>query len=204
MQQSANSSMLCIGLGIALIIVGCSGRGIQAQLGGRVQWDFETQVGPEWSTDRTVDLGSNKVLGLFNNRNRKYPGGTNLTIADIPPNTSIQVVFDLYFIGDWDSGGELADRWTLKIAGADALIDLTSFDHGWQNGVRVPTTGTRGQVDTGRRTLAYHVVTNKIVIQPDRIGADGKLTLDFMGYLTGQGTEFCALDNVSVTLDGTP
>lgn len=204
MKSSTNKDLLYLCIGVVLLLMGCAGPGIQAQIGRTIRWDFETTVGAEWSTDRTVNLGSNKALGLFNNRNRKYPGGVTLTIDNIPRNTPVRLVFDLYFVGDWDSGGELADRWVLKIAGGEVLIDLTRFDYGWHNGVQVPTTGAGGQIDTGKRILAYHLVTNKVVIEPERIGTDGRLTFDFMGYLTGQGTEFWALDNVSVSFGDTP
>jgi hypothetical protein len=198
--QSMSKQFLMFWLGLALSLAGCSGVGVKGQVGYTIHWDFENGVGPEWSTDRTHDLENNKILGIFNDRNQKFPNGATLTIDNIPPNTPVHLAFDLYFIGSWDSGGPLADRWTLSIKGGDTLMDMTSFDYGLQNGKKVLTAGVRGLLDTGRRKLPYHTVTNELTIKPDQIPQGGKLVLDFRGYVTGHGTEFWALDNVSLTI----
>lgn len=199
---SARFSLL-LAIGFALLVGGCSGVGVQGQAGYTIHWDFEEAIGNEWSTDRTYDFGNNKILGIFNDRNRKYPNAAILTIENIAPDTPVQLAFDLFFIGGWDSGGELADRWTLTIKGGDTLIDMTSFDYAMKEGERVNPNSAHGQVDTGKRTLAYHTIDHEVTIRPEQIPAGGTLVLAFRGYLTGHGTEFWALDNVRLTV-GTP
>ncbi len=184
---------------IVLLLAGCSGLAVKGRPGYTISWDFDHEIGSEWSTNRTFDLGGNKVLGIFNDRNRKYPTSAKLQLDKIPVNRPIHLSFDLYFIGSWDSGGPLADRWTLRIQGGDTLIDMRSFDYAFKDGKHVRPHGVHGTLDTGRRILNYHSVDQEVTITPDQIHSDS-LTLVFRGYLTGHGTEFWALDNVRIAV----
>jgi len=186
-------------LALALLASGCASATLGGRDGASRAWSFEEPPGTEWSTNRTFDLGSNRILGLFNDENPRYPTAASLRLSDIPAGASVTLSFDLYFVGTWDSSGNLADRWGLEIKGGETLLEMTEFNYAYRNGEKARPQGKRGSLDTGKRILQYWIVTHEFTIPPDRI-QDGSLTLLFRGDLTGRGTEFWALDDVRVSV----
>lgn len=199
-QQGLVPSVMPVVCGFLLMafLWSCSSVDFQGKRASSMMWDFEEAVGSEWSTDRTFEIGKNKVLGLFNDQSQKYPSAAILRLSHLPENTPVALSFDLYFIGTWDSGGKLADRWTLSIRDGDTLIDMNRFHYAFRDGTEAVPNSKTGSLDTGRRILNYWTVDHQVTIAPHQIKG-GSLSLVFRGYLTGRGTEFWALDDVRVT-----
>ncbi|HPA15427.1 MAG TPA: hypothetical protein PKV75_09195 [Desulfobacterales bacterium] len=161
--------------------------------------DFEGGVKLEWASDRSFPIGNKNVQGLFNDRNPEFNPATQLKISKIPSGSRIDLSFDLYLIGTWDSGGKQADRWTLGMKEGGILLDLTTFPNRFKDpGEKVPD-GNEGFVRIYRHDRAYWMESRRVSISPDQIRGDS-LVLVFRGYLTGRKTEFWAIDNVRVTI----
>jgi hypothetical protein len=166
--------------------------------GSSISSDFESGVKLEWSPRRFFQIGNKNALGLFNDRNTEFYPAARLKLDNIPPETHIDLSFDLYLIGTWDSGGKLADRWTLSIEGGDMLLDLTSFPNRFKDPEEKIPEGNEGWVRVYRHDRAYWMESHKVTISPHQIHGDS-LVLVFRGYLTGKKTEFWAIGNVRVT-----
>lgn len=162
-----------------------------------LHYDFEGTIEPEWSTPFSTQIGNNKVLGIYNDRNDKYPKGVRLTISDIPPGARVTLSFDIYFIGSWDSEGSLADRWKLGIKGGPPLLELSKFPSAYRDKDEEHPVGNAGSLKVGNRNLPYWIKSEKVSIPPEQI-KNGSIALEFQGTLTGRKTEFWALDNVRV------
>jgi hypothetical protein len=162
-----------------------------------LQYDFEGAIGPEWSTPFSTKIGNNKVLGIFNDRNDKYLKGVQLTVSNIPPNAKVALSFDTYFIGSWDSEGDLADRWVLKAKGGPALLELTKFPATYREKDEEHPVRNVGFLKLGNRNPPYWIISEKVTAPFEQTN-NGSITVDFEGTLTGRKTEFWALDNVQV------
>lgn len=191
---------LSFGLVIALLFYSCGARSVREQHKFSIAYDFEAGVLPEWSTQRVYDMGNTRVLGLFNDENKKFAPSTSLRLRDLPADTPINFSFDLYLIGTWDSAGKLADRWTLNVKKGGILLDLKTFPNRFRDPMEKIPQGNDGFVKVYHKPRAYWVQKFNIVIPADQV-RDGSLTLNFKGNLTGRKTEFWALDNVSVFTD---
>jgi hypothetical protein len=166
--------------------------------GSSISPDIESGVKLEWSTRRFFQIGDKNVLGLFNDRNTKFYPAARLKLGNIPPGNRIDLSFDLYLIGTWDSGGKLADRWTLEIEEGDMLLDLTSFPNRFKDPEEKIPDGNEGWARIYHHDRAYWMESHRVTISPRQIHSDS-LVLVFRGYLTGRKTEFWAIDNVRVT-----
>ncbi|UCG11097.1 MAG: hypothetical protein JSU72_11065, partial [Deltaproteobacteria bacterium] len=177
--------------------VDCGSVPLDRETGSSVFYDFEESVGPAWSVGPTYRIDENRVLGLFNDENRKFSPTCSLILSDLPPDQQIRLSFDLYLIGTWDSGGKLADRWELRIKDGDSLIAMTQFPNKFKDPKEKIPDGNDGFVKVYRRPRAYWRVNLETVITADKIRGD-QLVLVFYGDLTGRKTEFWALDNVHI------
>lgn len=187
------------GLILLALMIGCASVSIRQQSSAQLTYDFESGVPGEWSRNRVCKINDNTVLGLFNNRNKKFAPETSLRLSDIPKGSQIDLSFDLYLIGTWDSSGKLADRWQLSIQNGDVLLDLRSFPNGFKDPEEKIPDGNAGFVNVCYHPRAYWIVNHQVSILPEQITEDA-LTLVFKGYLTGRKTEFWALDNVKLTI----
>ena len=164
-------------------------------------YDFSTKkISSDWSTKKTFIISGNRVLGLFNNRNKRYPSQTVLTIKDIPKNSSITVKFDMFYVGSWDSEGKLADSFSVTIPEAVEVMKLTKFPCLLENGDDENPVNNTGLVKVGERDRAYWVAPLSFTVDRSMI-INGELKLEFKGTLTGRKTEFWAIDNVNVFIN---
>ncbi|SDL16752.1 hypothetical protein SAMN05660337_2323 [Maridesulfovibrio ferrireducens] len=154
----------------------------------------------DWSAKKTYVVSGNRTLGLFNNRNKRYPSQTVLTIKDIPKNSSITVKFDMLYIGSWDSEGKLADRFTITVGGGPEIMNITKFPCLLEDGDDTKPVNNTGFVKVGERDRAYWVTPLSFTVEPSVI-TNSELKLEFKGYLTGRKTEFWALDNVEIFIN---
>ena len=164
-----------------------------------LRFDFEGSADAEWATRDTYSIQGNKVLGLFNDKNKHYQRETHLHLKGVPPNTPVAISFDLYLVGTWDSTGELSDRWVMSVENGPTLLDLAKFPSAYADKEEKSPIGNKGVVTVGTRDLAYWVVNETVVVPADKV-AGGALSLRFQGFLTGRKTEFWGLDNVSVKI----
>ncbi len=164
-------------------------------------YDFSAKkISSDWSTKKTFIISGNRVLGLFNNRNKRYPSQTVLTLKDIPKNSSITVKFDMFYVGSWDSEGKLADSFSVTIPEAAEVMKLTKFPCLLENGDDEKPVNNTGLVKVGERDRAYWVAPLSFTVDRSMI-INGELKLEFKGTLTGRKTEFWALDNVKVFIN---
>jgi hypothetical protein len=123
-QANQSLSKLC-----ALVVV-CAGvwlGGVSIAFGDITTYfnDFETTVGPEWSSTLTdvTPLGGRKYLGQFNNTD------VFLRLTNLPPHSSIRLSFDLYIINSWDGNGDGTgpgpDIWELAVSNGPVLLHTT-------------------------------------------------------------------------------
>ncbi|MGE3540445.1 MAG: PEP-CTERM sorting domain-containing protein [Candidatus Tectimicrobiota bacterium] len=89
--------------------------------------DFESAVGPEWSSTSTAvtPVGARRFLGPLSN------GTTSLTLAGLPEHHQVTVSFDLFIIGSWDGNcwasdcSGTPDKWTLALESGPTLLTTT-------------------------------------------------------------------------------
>jgi len=161
-------------------------------------FDFDKTVDAAWSTRTTYEVANGRVLGLFNNRNRKFRPNTRLKIEGLPPDRDVHLEFDLYLVGTWDSGGDLADLWTLTVQGGPTLIELTRFPNRFMDKEQKMPIDNDGFVVVYNKPRAYWIEHQSLTIATEHI-RDGRLVLLFDGRVTGRKTEYWALDNVTVS-----
>lgn len=166
-------------------------------------YDFESKPGPSWTTQSTAVIGSTRALGLFNDVNNRYSKGTQLALTDLPPGSQVNLSFDLYLIGTWDSEGKLADRFAVTTQDERIVLELKEFPNAFADEEQTQPLGNRGKVFVEGRERAYWVVPQEFTLSPADIGGK-EVTLNFRGHLTGRKTEFWAIDNVRVRLNSTP
>ncbi|WP_432736057.1 hypothetical protein [Maridesulfovibrio sp. FT414] len=161
-------------------------------------YSFSKKKAPaEWSTGKTFLIADDRRLGLFNDRNKKYPSATTLTVSNIPQGSSVEISFDMIFVGSWDSEGKLADRFTVSIAGGPVLLDMTKFPCAVIDDDDNQPTGHDGFVRVGERDRAYWISPVSVEV-PASLIINGEATVEFKGFLTGRKTEFWAIDNVTI------
>ncbi len=163
-------------------------------------YSFEKKKAPEqWSARKTFVINANRCLGLFNDRNKRYPSSTTLTIRDIPQDKGIDVSFDMIFVGSWDSEGKLADRFIVTGNDGTELLNMTAFPCTLIDNDDSKPVGNNGLVAVGERERAYWIKRMKLEIPASAI-KDGEANLTFKGFLTGRKTEFWAMDNVMISV----
>ncbi|WP_031483408.1 hypothetical protein [Maridesulfovibrio frigidus] len=158
------------------------------------------KVSKDWSPRKTVSIKENRALGLFNDRNKRYSSQTVLTIKDIPAQSSVKVKFTMIYVGSWDSGGKLADRFIVSTAGGSELLNITEFPCLLENGDDNMPINNNGLVRVGERERAYWTQPLTFTIPTSEIN-EGEVKVKFRGYLTGRKTEFWAMDNVELYLN---
>lgn len=153
----------------------------------------------DWSARKTFIVGESRRLGLFNNRNKRFPSATTLTIKNIPAGKKIKLKFDIIFIGSWDNEGKLADKFTISIVDGPELLNMTKFPCTLiDNNDSLPV-GNDGLVKVGPKNRAFWTSPTSVIIPASAI-KDGKTKIRFKGFLTGRKTEYWALDNVRTLL----
>lgn len=163
-------------------------------------YSFNKKKAPkEWSARKTFKVADNRCLGLFNNRNKRYPSKTILTLTDIPAGKNLQLKFDMLFIGSWDNEGKLADRFTVTVVDGPIILDLRQFPCTLIENDDTRPVNNNGFVQVGVRDRAYWVKPITLNIPAGDI-KDNTLDLEFKGYLTGRKTEFWAMDNVKIVI----
>jgi hypothetical protein len=183
---------------LSSLLLACGGQSVRSEGATTFQrYDFEGAEMLAWQPDKRFRIGENHVLGVFNNRNPRHPPGTRLTLRGLSPDAPLTLGFDLFLIGTWDSGGELADRWELRSVDGPPLLTLTAFPNTFSDPDETVAVGNTGWVKLYGRQRAYWVVRQTVTISPDRF-PEGSLVLTFSGALTGRRTEFWALDQVEV------
>lgn len=162
-------------------------------------YDFESAPGSDWTTQSTTLIGSNRVLGLFNDVNGRYSKGTHLALKELPTGSQVTFSFDLYLIGTWDSGGKLADRFTVTTQDEKIVLELKEFPNAFADEEQTQPVGNNGKVFVEGRERAYWVVPQEFTLDPTDMGGKD-VSLNFRGHLTGRKTEFWAMDNFKVRL----
>ncbi|CCO24692.1 hypothetical protein [Maridesulfovibrio hydrothermalis] len=151
----------------------------------------------QWSARKTYVIGKNRRLGLFNNRNKRYPSQTVLSISNLPDGKSVDVKLDVIFVGSWDNEGKLADRFTVTVLNGPIVLDMRKFPCTLIDSDDTKPLNNNGFVQVGERDRAYWIKPLSFEISPDLI-KNNELKLEFKGYLTGRKTEFWAIDNVQI------
>jgi hypothetical protein len=158
-------------------------------------YDFETlPVGSDWTTNMTFNAAGNRVLGPFNSKNPRYRDKTQLALKDIPAGSKIQLSFDLYCVGSLDSGGPLADKWSLTADGTP-LLSIDKFPNAFKDKEYKLPVENIGSVTLYFRRLPFWIAKQTVTIPAAAI-QKGTVTLTFQGQITGRVTEYWALDNV--------
>ncbi|MGB8718769.1 MAG: hypothetical protein WCD46_05620, partial [Desulfobacterales bacterium] len=185
------------------LLLACGGRMVPA--GGATpshrHYDFEGAATPEWQPDKRLRIGENHVLGVFNDRNPRHPPQARLILHGLAVDAPLTLEFDLFLIGTWDSGGELADFWELRTGDGPPLLRLTAFPNAFSDPDELHPLGNAGWVPLYGRQRAYWVVRQSVRVPPDRF-ADGTLILTFSAAVSGRRTEFWAIDQVKITPAG--
>ncbi|AGW12201.1 hypothetical protein [Megalodesulfovibrio gigas] len=159
--------------------------------------DFQSGVPAQFSEKAVFRLDNIKALGLFNNKNRKRPSGVTLTLEQLPAGKPLELRFDLYLVGNWESRGQrLSDRFTVH-ANEQQVFLLDQFPCKILNNDETQTVDALGMVVVKEHVLGYWKVPVRVDL-PAALVKDGALELDFYAKLTGKGTEFWALDDVRV------
>lgn len=187
-----------VALCLLSMVTGCAGVSGTGTAPLRAAYDFEEGVAAEWSWKRTYGIEGNTVLGLFNSRNRRFTPETRLNLSGIAEGAAVDLSFDLYLIGTWDSEGPLADRFQVAVQGGGLLLDLATFPNRFADKEEKVPEGHTGFVKVLRKPRAYWRVRQRLAVPAEMI-RQGALTLLFKGHVTGRKTEYWALDNVAVT-----
>lgn len=184
------------------LLLACGGQTVP--LGNAItprHYDFEGVATPEWQPDKRLRIGENHVLGVFNDRNPRHPPQARLILHGLAVDAPLTLEFDLFLIGTWDSGGELADFWELRTGDGRPLLSLTAFPNAFSDPDELHPLGNAGWVPLYGRQRAYWVVRQSVSVPPDRF-ADGTLILTFSAAVSGRRTEFWAIDQVKITPAG--
>jgi len=150
-----------------------------------------------WSSKPEFQLGNRTLIGLFNDRNPRYPDDASLAVQGVPSGLDVSLAFDLFLIGTWDSTGELRDRWVLSLADGTVLVELQRFPNEYRDQEEKKPIGNAGKVQVRNRILDYWVVPQTVTI-PSAWIQGNTVTLKMRGYLTGRGTEFWAVSEPKV------
>ncbi|TIH19924.1 hypothetical protein D0S45_00890 [Marinifilum sp. JC120] len=161
-------------------------------------YSFEKKkAAKDWSPRKTFIVGENRRLGLFNDRNKRFPSAATLTLKDVPANRDLVLTFDMVFVGSWDNEGKLADKFTVSVVDGPELLSMTKFPCTLIDNDDSRPLGNDGLVKVGPKDRAYWVKAVSIKIPATEI-ADGTIKIRFKGFLTGRKTEYWALDNVKI------
>ncbi|NDV27281.1 hypothetical protein [Desulfovibrio sp. JC010] len=153
----------------------------------------------DWSPRKTFMVGENRRLGLFNDRNKRYPSKTVLTLSGLPTDADLKLEFDMVFVGSWDNEGKLADKFIVSAVDGPELLNMTEFPCTLIDNNDSRPVGNDGWVRVGPKERAYWIKPMTVKIPAAAI-KEGSIEIQFKGFLTGRKTEFWALDNVQILL----
>ena len=180
--------------------------------------NFSTGAGPEWTNPTTTTSNGEAFLGQSANG---FGAGTDtLTLTGLAPHTSVTLDYDLYIIQSWDGNGPAGggpDNWQTTAGGVNLLFTNFANFTGFGNtqaytnqlppfgpgGTFAPRTGASaaghlgfGTGDFGDATYHFsHTFSN----------AASSLAFAFTSFQNqAPGDEGWGLDNVRVTINGTP
>jgi len=151
----------------------------------------------DWSARKTFVVGKNRTLGLFNDRNKRYPSQTVLTLTGLTSTSDLRLKFDMIFVGSWDNEGKLADKFVISIVDGPELLNMTNFPCQLIDNDDSRPVNNNGLVRVGPKDRAYWIKPISISIPAGKI-ENGSISINFKGFLTGRKTEFWAMDNVQV------
>ncbi|NDV23485.1 hypothetical protein [Desulfovibrio sp. JC022] len=161
-------------------------------------YSFEKKkASKDWSPRKTFIVGENRRLGLFNDRNKRFPSTATLTVTDLPAGRDLELTFDMVFVGSWDNEGKLADKFTISIVDGPELLNMTEFPCTLIDNDDSRPVGNNGVVKVGPKDRAFWIKPMNIKIPASTI-TDGSIKIKFKGFLTGRKTEYWALDNVKI------
>jgi hypothetical protein len=194
--------------------------------------DFQTAVGPGWSTTGLDPLaidhtplpadGSRKFLGREDGQPDPTLGLHNetvsLSLTGLPAHTSVTVSFDLYVIQSWDGAdpdGILdpnIDEWLLNVTGGPTLLDTTfsnTEESGHSQNYPDPVGGPTHPAGTGASeidSLGYFFLGDSVYTLSFTFPHTAtSLVFNFGAHgLQHILDESWGLDNVLVTVSGTP
>lgn len=153
----------------------------------------------DWSARKTFMIGESRRLGLFNDRNKRFPSDTTLTLNALPANKDIELSFDMVFVGSWDNEGKLADKFIVSVVDGPELLHMTKFPCTLIDNDDSQPVGNDGLVKVGPKDRAYWI--KKIAVKiPAAVINTEETEIKFKGFLTGRKTEYWALDNVKVQI----
>lgn len=149
-----------------------------------------------WFSDNTHELEEHKVKGLMNSRSDKWNNWARLSLEGLEKKP-VTLTFDLFYVGRWESGGDLADWFNVE-ANDEEVLRVTEFPCKLVGGDESQPVDHDGTVLLrGRRTLGFWIETHTVTI-PAKLVDDGDLELRFFAELSGRKTEYFALDNVRI------
>ena len=169
--------------------------------------DFETGVGPEWSTTKTdgTPVENRRFLGQFGNET------VSLTLSNLPPHHEMTVSFDLFIINTWDGNWDTygPDVWDVGVQNGPTLLHTTFARYpdapsqafpDWYPGGQHPWGTGATEIDA----LGYGMdcVYHLSFTFPH---TNNEVTFEFSGQgLQDIGDESWGLDNVSVEILALP
>lgn len=163
-------------------------------------YDFEDGIPDAFSaTDRLRVGGRNWTLGPFNNRKSIWSDDTTLAVKGIPQGAGLQIEFDLYYIGNWESEGKLRDRFWVVDADGNELYSRETFPCKIVNGNEKNPVGADGMITVRKHTLGYWIEPCTLRVPPSSV-KNGVAAITFKGQLSGSGTEMWTLDNVRASV----
>ncbi len=173
--------------------------------------NFESPVGPEWSSTGTSSFNGTTVLGRFDNAD------VTLTLSGFTVGEAVTVGFDLYILDSWDGDGTTygPDHFHFAIDGVDQLNTTFSnvagsnqaFPDAFGSGSHDIQTGADNKDFSHGGTLPDGYFGNALYIFGGAANAQfaGVATATTMTFtfgasnLQGVGDESWALDNVNVS-----
>jgi|GEM_PF-2222737 hypothetical protein len=158
----------------------------------------KNNVSKDWSPRKTFTVGEKRRLGLFNNRNKRFPSRAILTLNGLPAGTDLELKFDMIFVGSWDNEGKLADKFIVSIVDGPDLLNMTHFPCTLIDNDDSRPVGNEGLVRVGPKKRAYWIEPLTVKIPASEV-TNGSLKIKFKGFLTGRKTELWALDNVQIS-----
>ncbi|HEV7732859.1 MAG TPA: hypothetical protein VGR62_11880 [Candidatus Binatia bacterium] len=184
-----------------MLLVAATARDVRADLPIYYQTDFQSGVGPEWSSKTTQTAGNvGTVLGAFGRQ------AVTLSLHDLPQHDRLLVTFDLLIASTWDGNDVDAgpDVFRVTLDGVTAL--QTTFSEAPEKPQSYPDAYPGGGSHPGGTGALEQVIfwTNeddryRITLALDHVATGADLVWEGVS-LQELPDEAWALDNVRVTL----
>jgi hypothetical protein len=159
-----------------------------------VSYDFESRPDKAWSPRGRMELAEGQALGPFNSRHKEAPRRAKLKIGKELAGKPLTLRFDLLLLGQWDSGGDLADRFEVDYGGKRVLL-VNKFPCKLPPEAELMPENAPNAARVFNRWLAVCRLPQVVTLPPAEEGD----TIVFKGTCSGRRSEFWALDNVSLS-----